>query len=142
MFSANATGYSVLALILVAAVITLSILLFKKSSSKTTLVIPDSTTVTQMPGGSAALTLPPDMSTANLAYYLKLNEASTSGLALYGPAFKQAFMADNLVPAPDANTSLETLLQKCQTAYGNEGTLVAEAAEIAFVNHTNRDMLA
>ena len=124
--------------LLAVAVIVLSVLLSRRS--KASVILPTGASVTPMPGSTTALTLPADMSTANLAYYLKLNDGSTKGLEVYKGPFKTAFIADALVPVPNDSTDVDQLAKQCQVAYGSNGTLVAEAAIIAFMTHTSRDL--
>lgn len=139
--AAKPAGFTVLGVILALALVLLIARVWKHraTAGNETLVIPEGASVTSAPAG-VTLSLPADMSTANLAYYLKTHDGSASGLALYGPAFRQAFVNDGRVPVPTAATDLDTLLQQCQKAYGQDGTLVAEAALIAFTPGTAKDL--
>lgn len=139
--AAKPTGFTILGVILALALVLLVAKVWKRraSAGNETLVVPEGATVTSAPAG-VTLSLPADMSTANLAYYLKMHDGSASGLALYGPAFKQAFVNDGKVPIPTAATDLDTLLQQCQKAYGQDGTLIAEAAIIAFIPGSSKDL--
>ena len=130
------------AVLLVAVVVVVALVLSRRPSPRgNTLVIPHQAHVTQAPGG-VTLSLPPDMSTVSLAYYLNQHDNSLSGRALYGPAFVRAFTSDNKVPVPTAATDTDTLLRQCQQAYGQDGTTVAEAAITAFFPGTSKDLLA
>ena len=142
-------GFGFAGLVIVAAIVTLIVLLVRKRRSTPTTsggAVGLALMTTQQPVTAApsvpTYTLPPVANTVNLAYMLKLTDNSRSGIAYYSPPFKAAFISDAKVAVPTAATDLDQLLLDCQRAYGApDGTLIAEAAIVAFMNSSNRDLL-